>query len=141
MILIDKILNHLNNVSGISTVMYDSGFSANVRIDRTEMPGALFYLLNSYDIELSGDSKKESADVQVFFFNTCPFDCKGEQKDEILSTIEPLALQFIQLVRSDKTINITTDKIRLESTYGKFDKFVIGYTVSLSIEERQSSCI
>lgn len=152
MVLVNKILSILNSmltpenpiegVEYLNTVMYDSGFSANVRIDRKPMPMALFYLLNDWSIDLSKSTAiKEAANIQIFFADTANFDAKGEDKDLIVSRMELIAREFIRKVLADRSIVVVDDKIKLQSSYGKFDKFVVGVSVSFKIEERQSSCL
>lgn len=138
--LVEKVLEILNSVSDIKTVIYDSGFSTNVRIDREPVPAALLYLLDEFDVDISKGQKKESANMQVFIFNICPLDAKGEEKDEILDGIEPLVFEVIRRLSEDKDISIDSN-IRIKSTYGRFDKFVIGYSVELKIESRQGECL
>lgn len=141
MVLVQKILNILNNINDLETVMYDSGFSANVRIDRKPLPAALFYLLNDWTLDATMTTVKESANIQVFFFDTCNFDAKGEEKDVIVQRMEDIAKEFIADVFADKSIVITDDKIRIQSSYGKFDKFCVGVSVQFRIEEKQASCL
>ena len=152
MVLVNKILSILNSmlppenpaegVEYLQTVMYDSGFSANVRIDRKPCPLALFYLLNDWNIDLSKtNAVKEQANIQIFFADVASFDAKGEDKDLIVSRMEAQAREFIRKVLADRSIVIVDDKIRIQSCYGKFDKFVVGVTVEMKIEERQPSCL
>lgn len=152
MVLVSKVLTILNSmltpespIEGqeyLNTVMYDSGFSANVRIDRKPMPMALLYLLNDWTIDLTkATAVKEQANLQIFFADVANFDSKGEDKDIIVSRMETLAKEFIRKVLEDRSIVIVDDKIKIQSSYGKFDKFVVGVTVNLKIEERQPSCL
>lgn len=144
MILKDKILTILQDLKTqgiINTVMYDSAFSANVRIDRSPMPAALLYLLEDWNLDLSKSAVKESANLQVFFFDTCSLDIKGEEKDVIVNAMEAIARQFISVLLEDKSIVLLDDKIRIQSTYGKFDKFCVGVTLNLKIEQKQGECL
>lgn len=139
--IVTKVRDILNSMNSVKTVLYDSGFSANVRVDRnTPLPAALMYLLNSYEIDISKGLKKESASVQVFFFKDCPLDAKGEDKDTILSALEPVVDEFITLLTNSE-LKIDTDSVRIKSTYGSFDKFVIGYSVELELSVKQGTCI
>lgn len=150
--LVTKVLNILNTmlppenpeegVTYLQTILYDSGFSANVRIDRKPMPMALVYLLTDWNIDLShGIAVKEQANIQVFFADVANFDAKGEDKDIIVNRMIALAREFLSKVLADKSIKLTDDVIRIQSSYGKFDKFVVGVTLNLKIEERQASCL
>ena len=142
MILPNKILSILNSLDDVKTVIYDSGFSANVRIDRKESPVALFYLLNDWKIDVSKSTAvKEKANIQVFFCDRANFDAKGEDKDIIITRMELIAREFIRRVLEDHSITIVDDNIRLQSSFGKFDSFMVGVSVELKIEERQSTCL
>lgn len=142
MVLVQKVLDILNSIEDIQTVIYDSGFSANVRIDRKPMPMALFYLLNDWSIDLSKSTAiKEAANIQIFFADKADLDAKGEDKDIIVMRMELIAREFIRRILEDRSIVVVDDKIKLQSSYGKFDKFVVGVSVSFKIEERQSSCL
>lgn len=138
--LVEKVLEILNSAPNIKTVIYDSGFSTNVRIDRTPTPTALLYLLDEFDVDISKGQKKESANIQIFIFNICPLDAKGEKKDEILDDIEPLVFNVIRRLSEDKDISIDSN-IKVKTTYGRFDKFVIGYSTEIKIESRQGECL
>ena len=121
--------------------MYDSGFSANVRIDRKEGPYALLYLLSDWAIDVSKGTAKESAEAEVFFFNTAKLDATGEEKDITVNEMETLALEFIGKVMSDRSVSVIDDKIKMRSTYGRFDKFCVGVSVHIKLEERQGTCL
>lgn len=141
MIITDKIRAILGQISGIETVMYDSGFSANVRTDRKPTPAALLYLLSDWNIDISSGTAKEEAKIEVFFFDRATLDQKGEEKDEIVSRMETLAREFIVSVLSDRSMIVKEDTIRLRSAYGKFDAFVVGVSVEMTLELKQGSCI
>lgn len=149
--LINKVLTILesmtppeNPVEGqeyIQTIIYDSGFSANVRIDRKTSPIALVYMLSDWTLNTNSTSYTEEANIQVFFCDRANFDSIGESKDVIVQRMESIAKQFLSLILSDRTIKLVDDKVKIKSSYGKFDSFVVGVTVNLKIEERQPSCL
>lgn len=150
MTLVTKVLDILNGMipttppsSGpyLKTVMYDSGFSANVRIDRKPVPAALFYLLSDWSLDVTTATVKESAEIEVFFFDVCDFNATGEKKDAIIQDMEILAKDFISAILADSTMKLVSDKVRIQSSYGKFDKFCVGVAVNLRIEEKQAHCL
>ena len=111
MVLVQKVLDILNSIEDIQTVIYDSGFSANVRIDRKPMPMALFYLLNDWSIDLSKSTAiKEAANIQIFFADTANFDAKGEDKDLIVMRMELIAREFIRRILEDRSIVVVNRK-------------------------------
>lgn len=150
--IVNKVLDILNGmlppenpeqgVEYINTVIYDSGFSANLRIDRKNGPYAIFYLLSNWEIDLSNTtSVKEEADIQVFFCDKANLDAKGEDKDIIIARMETLARTFIGEILSDRTIEITDNKVKMFSSYGNFDKFVVGVSVNFKLKARQAECL
>lgn len=151
MTLVNKIRSILNSmltpehpVEGteyINTVMYDSGWSANVRIDRNPAPYALLYLLSDWTLDISKGVAKEGADIQVFFFDKANLDAKGEEKDLIVTQMELIAREFIRRVLADNTIIVAEDTIKLRSSWGQFDKFCVGVSVTMKIEDKQGGCI
>lgn len=125
----------------INTVMYDSGWSANVRIDRNPAPYALLYLLSDWTIDISRGVAREGAEVQVFFFDKANLDAKGEEKDAIVTRMELQAREFIRRVLADSSINVIEDTIKLRSSWGQFDKFCVGVSVTMKLEDKQGGCI
>lgn len=141
MTLVNKIRAILGSIDDINTVMYDSGWSANVRIDRNPAPYALLYLLSDWTLDISKGVAKEGADIQVFFFDKANLDAKGEEKDLIVTQMELIAREFIRRVLADNTILVAEDTIKLRSSWGQFDKFCVGVSVSMKLEDKQGGCI
>lgn len=141
MTLVNKIRAILGSIDDINTVMYDSGWSANVRIDRNHAPYALLYLLSDWTLDISKGVAKEGADIQVFFFDKANIDAKGEEKDLIVTQMELIAREFIRRVLADNTILVAEDTIKLRSSWGQFDKFCVGVSVTMKIEDKQGGCI
>ena len=139
--LVNKIRDILAQMPDIQTVIYDNQFSSNLRVDRSPAPYAILYLLSDWTVDISSGVAKEGAEVQVFFADRAKFDCKGEEKDIIVSQMELLAREFIGRVLAEKTIRVTDDTVKLRSSYGKFDAFVVGVSVMLKIEAKQGTCI
>lgn len=150
--IVDKVLDILNGmlppenpVEGkeyVKTVIYDSGFSSNLRIDRKTAPYAIFYLLSNWNIDITNTtSMKEEADIQVFFCDKADLDAKGEDKDIIITRMELLAREFIREVLNDRSLEIVEDKIRLQSSYGSFDKFVVGVSANFKVQMRKPECL
>ena len=54
--IIDKIKNILNSLEDIKTVMYESAFGANLRVDRKEAPFAIMYTVSDYQLDMSRNS-------------------------------------------------------------------------------------
>lgn len=139
--LVNKIRNILSQMTDVQTVIYDNQFSSNLRVDRSPAPYAILYLLSDWTVDISSGVAKEGAEIQVFFADRAKFDCKGEEKDLIVMRMELMAREFIRRVLDDKTIRVTDDTVKLRSSYGSFDAFVVGVSVMLKIEDKQGGCI
>lgn len=141
MVIIDKVLDILNSINDIKTVIYDSGFSQNLRIDRKEDPFGLVFLLNNWQLDISSGIKKEKAEVEIFFAKRANFDATGEEKDVIVSEMEQIAENFIGKLLKDSDLNVIEDSINIQSCWGRFDAFLVGVSLRINLEEKQGSCI
>lgn len=141
MIIIDKVLTILRSITSIKTVLYQSGFSSNVTLDRKEGPIALTYLMTDYDIDISKGVAKESTNIEIFFCNRTQFDITGDKKDSLMNEMSLIAREFLSKLLADKDIYVVDDSIRVRCSYGKFDCHVAGVSLNLRLEERQGDCI
>lgn len=141
MIITDKILSILRSMESLKTVIYDSGFSSNVRIDRQEDPIGLLYLLTDWNLDISSGIKKEVAEIEVFFCKRSKLDIKGEDKDVAVTEMAAIAEDFISRVLADTTLKVEDDSITMRSSYGRFDAFCVGVSVKIRIGEKQGQCI
>lgn len=141
MTLVNKIRDILAQMPDIQTVIYDNQWSSNLRVDRSPAPYAILYLLSDWTIDISSGVAKEGAQLQVFFADRAKFDCKGEEKDLIVTQMELIAREFIRRVLADNTIRVIDDTIKLRSSYGSFDAFIVGVSVTMNIEDKQGNCI
>ena len=139
--LINKVLDILDNIESIQTVLFDNGHSSNVRIDRKPTPAALLYTLPDWNLDISHGTTKESADIQVFFFDRTGLDVKAEDKLDIFENMGEIAREFIYRLLNDNTVRVLDDTVKITATYGEFDSFVCGCTVNLTIEEKQGECL
>ena len=139
--LVDKVRDILSQLIDVKTVIYDSAWSANVRVDRKPAPYAILYLLSDWTIDVSKGNAKEGAELQIFFCDRAKFDATGEEKDVVVKQMEEIAKQFLYAVLHDRTITVVDDTVKMKSSYGQFDAFVVGVSVVLRIEEKQGSCL
>lgn len=140
--IVDIVLTTLNNLNNVGTVIYDSGFSTNLRIDRAEPPYVLLYLINEWRMDLQkAPSIKEGADLQVFFFKPVDYNAKGEEKDIVVREMYSIAEEFVSKILQVKELNLVNDELVVNSSYGKFDKFCAGVVVNLTLKEIQGHCI
>ena len=139
--IVDKILNILNQIDELKTVIYDQDFSANVHIDRKPTPGALIYCLPDWNLNIKTGLTKESADFQIFFFTPTQLDIKAEDKLSDIENMYQITRDFLSKLLKDNTIRVIDDNVVIKATYGKFDKFVCGVSLQIKIEQKQGYCI
>jgi len=139
MVLVNKILNILNSMEDVATVMYETGYSANLRIDRKPSPYAILYLVQGADLDLS-NNLKESCEVEVYFCKENKLDADGLTTQAVIDDMMVLAKQFISIINTDKSVRID-DNIHIQNAYGRFDKHTAGVSVQFTISDRQAHCI
>lgn len=139
----DKILDILNTMAtgsdGLQTVLYESGFGANLRLDRKPTPAAIVYMLKSWKLDTSTKLKHPEVDVEVFFCDRCDLAAKGEVIKEKMDTIEPIVDEFISMLLADKSIIV--NDIKATTAYGRFDCNVCGYSLQFTVKDRQGQCL
>lgn len=123
---------------------YNRLSKANVRLD-TKMPSptALFIQIADFKLDMNRLTKRELAHVSVSFLDKQPkpMDDEGMNEDAIVTKMADLAVDFIKLIREDRSIRITNDVITLKSVYYQSDSSRTGVTMELDIEEVQGSCL
>lgn len=139
--IVNNILHKLNSIEGLETVLYESGFGTNLRIDRKPTPAAVLYMLQTYSVSLNGNTKKDSVDLEVFIFDRCDLAAKGEVVQEKLDTLQPFVNQFIALLANDKSLLLDGNTVTASMAYGQFDAHVCGWSLQLKLTERQGICI
>lgn len=138
--IVNRVRNILERIEGVKSVIYDSYPSANLRLDAPKLPAAVLYLLQGYDIDANRLTKRETAEMQVFFCKKTKLDAKGEEKDATLQEIEPLVMDFIAELNNSPELDIN-GSVRVETAYGNYDVFVCGLVVRVKLTERQAVCI
>ena len=136
-----EILETMRVAGDISTIMYDSPNSANVRLDDSPEPIALLYLISDWDIDIEHGVSKEIATVKLFFAKRAEFDVKGEEKDLIVSEMSLLGREFISNLLAEHDLRVVDDVIHMRNVWGKYDSFVCGVEISVKIEQKQGSCL
>lgn len=140
----DKILDILNSMTTgndamLKTVLYESGFGANVRLDRLQDPAAILYMLQSWTLDTRTKLKHPEVDCEIFFCKRCELAAKGEKIKEVMDTVEPIVDEFISLLLSDKSIIV--NEIKAQTAYGRFDCNVCGYSLQFTVKDKQGVCL
>lgn len=129
----------MNSMEDLNTVLYESPYFSNIKIDRKPAPYGILYLINVAELDLS-NNLKESVEIEVFFCSPVDFGADGPKQQAVIDDMMPIAKQFVALMKQDKYF-VIDDTIRITSSYAKFDKNVTGVSVQMTIKERQSKCI
>ena len=137
--LVNKVLNILNSMSGVSTVLYESPYFSNIKVDRKPEPYGIVYLLQTVNLDLT-NNLKESTDIEVLFCKMVPLGADGEKQGEIVDDMMVLAKQFISLLKDEKSV-VFGDNVVIRTAYAKFDKNLTGVSVELTLTDRQSKCL
>lgn len=125
----------------VRTVMYESAFGANLRLDRQPTPAAILYMADGFTVDLKSGLRKDTVDVEVFFCERCDFAAKGEKVKETMDKVEPIVNEFLSRVFAEKTLEVVGNEIKVTTAYGKFDTTTVGYTVELSLADRRGKCL
>lgn len=141
MLLINKILNILRSINGIKTVIHDSSYSTNVRLDRKETIAAIVFMLQEFNVSVKNGVKRESEEIEIFLCDRCDLAAKGEVVEGVLDGIKPVLNEFLTLVLNERSWVVDGDEINVKMSYGRFDCNVVGYSVELKLTERQGTCI
>ena len=135
-----KILNILRSINGIKTVIHDTSFSTNVRLDRRETIAAIVFMLQEFNVSVKNGVKRESEEIEIFLCDRCDLAAKGEVVEGGLDGIKPVLNEFLTLVLNERSWVVDGDEINVKMSYGRFDCNVVGYSVELKLTERQATC-
>lgn len=138
--IIDKIKNILNSLEDIKTVMYESAFGANLRVDRKEAPFAIMYTVADYQLDMSRNLK-EGCNIEIFFAERGKLGDTGDNDQVIIDRTMGYARQFLAVLRQEKSIVIENDPVTVKSAYGRYDAHLVGVSVELQLRDRQAHCI
>lgn len=139
--LINTVLDTLHTLPSVNTVLYETTYYSNIKLDRLNPNFAICYLVTNQTIDISLRRFTDSVDVEIFFCDTLPFDSDGEAIQTIVDVQTTIAKSFISALYDIKDIVIDNDVVNLKTAYGKFDKNVAGVTVDLTIKSKKAECI
>ena len=139
----DAILSILESMASgsdpmLKTVLYESAFGGNVRLDRKPTPSAIVYLLQSWRLDTERGLKHREVDAEVFFCERADLNAKGDAIKGVMDSLEPIVDEFVSLLLSEPSFEVS--EIRATAAYGKFDTNVCGYSLQFTAVERQGVC-
>lgn len=135
---IDTILQLLRDDSRIGTVLYESPYSANLKIDRLKSPYAIMYLVQSADIDIQGFRYFKTLDLEIFFCKPSDLSADGMKTQAVCDEMEPIVEDFITNLVNTRLFEF--ENVKLRTAVGKFDKHVTGLALELTIKEKQPYC-
>lgn len=135
---IDTILQLLRDDSRTGTVLYESPYSANLRIDRLPSPYAILYLVQSMDVDVRGSRYFKTLDIELFICKPTDLSAKGEDVQAACDDLMPIAETFISNLYDSRLFDF--DSVKIRQATGKFDKNVSGLSLELTLKERQPTC-
>ena len=112
--IVDKILDILNSMSDVETVLYESPSYTNIKLDRKPAPYAILYLLTDMEIDLSRGYAVEGCDVEVFFADLVKFDADGPTHQAVVDRMLGIARQFISLLLAERGLKFD-EKMELKT--------------------------
>ena len=135
---IDYILNLLREDSRIGTVLYESPYSANVKIDRLPSPYAILYLIQTMDVDVRGNRYFKTFDIEIFFCKPTDISADGAKVQAACDEMIPIAENFIHNLSNSRLFEF--EKVKMRQAYGKFDKNVSGIALEMTLKEKQPTC-
>lgn len=135
---IDTILQLLADDSRIGTVLYESPWSANLKIDRRPAPYAIVYLVQSMDIDMRGFRYFRTLDLEIFFCSPTDLSADGGRIQAVCDDMMPIVECF--LARLTETKMFEFDSVTIRQAHGKFDKNVSGLALELTLKEKAPYC-
>lgn len=142
----DIILETLEEIPGIQTILYENAFSANVVLDRKPCPAAILYTITDYTFDISKGIYKESTEASIFFCDIMPqVNSFSNDTEPIIERMLAIAKDFLRVLLEklkENNMYLENNTLELRTTFGKFDKHVCGVSISnLQIKNRQGSCL
>lgn len=135
---IDTILQLLSEDSYIKTVLYESPYSANLKIDRKPSPYAICYLVQSFDVDVIGNRFFRSLSVEVFFCEPTDLSADGYKVQAVCDNMLLRAQDFIHRLKDTHLFEF--EKVTMRQAVGRFDKNVTGIVCELDLKERFPVC-
>lgn len=135
---IDTILQLLSEDSEIKTVLYESPYSANLKIDRRPSPYAIVYLVQSMDVDVRGNRFFRSLSVEVFFCEPTDLSADGYRVQSVCDNMVLRAEDFLHRLKDTRLFEF--ENVTFRQAVGRFDKNVSGIVCELELKEKQPVC-
>lgn len=135
---IDNILEILRADERIGTVLYESPYSANLKIDRRVAPYAIVYFVQSAEIDVVGARYFRTLDLEIFFCSPTDLSADGAKVQAVCDEMFPIMETFIQRLKDTRMFYFDSCKYRQAT--GRFDKNVSGLALELTLKDKLPVC-
>ena len=138
---IRAILETMQNLHLLNSIIYQSPGRANVDLSAAVEPMAVYFVTTEGTLDIAGNVMRESARVQIAFVKrAADMSVDGATNDNTLLAIRPILANFVARLRAERTLN-EPDIINYTVLYNYDDTNTTGYLLDFRIAERVGECI
>lgn len=121
--------------------LFDNWQTANIRLDKANIPCVLNVLPVSGVFTLSDTQLKDKPNCMIAFMDKAEFDFDGEQNDDVIESCKNRAKEFILTVNKSGIFKPVSGDIRYSTFYDKLDVNVTGIVIELQLEETKGNVL
>ena len=137
------IQEHIKDIAqdmGIAYIYHD-WTTANVMLERAELPVMVNVLPVSGKFRMDGYVIKESANCMVAFLDKADYDFDAEENDITVNKMKNLAKQFlIKVMKNDAFEGVDLSSVDFQVAYDKLDVNLTGVVLQLTIDSAEGEC-
>lgn len=138
MTIVDKIKKSIEDATSLPCYYHDEA-TLNMEADAAQYPCAMFYIVESGDVQNVSGQLKERVNAYVYFCNLTEFDFDAEANEEVIEGCKDDAFAWLGNASTDENISIVNIN-RTARLYKKFDAITTGFALDLTIEELNGTC-
>lgn len=122
---------------------YNSKADSNIRLDnKMPSPTCLFLQITDFELITNFMTVKEKAHLNICFMEKeNKIDSQGLEQDVIITRMKDLAVDFLQRLFEEKSLQILDDTLVLRSVFYRSDSNRTGVCVMVDVQERQGDCL
>ena len=119
------------------TYLYENWGTANVRLDKLELPAIINLLPASGRFVIGKTQLRDRPNCMIAFADKTKFDFDGVENDEIIERCKAYAVQFIRELNRSGMFEFVSDEVPYSVFYDKLNVNVTGVVIELSLKEVQ----
>ena len=122
---------------------YNSKPDSNIKLDnKMPSPTCLFLQITDFELITNSMTVKEKAHLNICFLEKeSKIDSQGLEQDVIITRMKDLAIDFIQRLFNEKTLQILDKTLVLKSVFYRSDSNRTGVCLMVDVQKRQGDCI